>query len=101
MRKAKGNSARVQRIITAALSGQLDEAQALELYQLGPEMVQLALLATVKRIAQQKAQIEQLQSQQDAISNSIGPSTPSGQRPIYTKPSNFQASSTTWRQERP
>ena len=47
MRKAKVNSAQAQRIITAALSGQLDEAQALELYQLGPEMVQLALLATV------------------------------------------------------
>ena len=86
MRKAKVNSARVQRIITAALSGQLNEAQALEIYQLGPEMVQLALLATVKRIAEQKDQIEQLQSKQDAISNSIGPSTPSGQRPIYTKP---------------
>ena len=41
MRKAK---AMVQRIITAALSGQLNEAQALELYQLAPEMVQLTLL---------------------------------------------------------
>ena len=69
MRKAKVNSAQVQKIITAALSGQLDEAQALELYQLGPEIVQLALLATVQRIAEQRTQIEQLQSKQDDISN--------------------------------
>jgi len=81
-----------QLIIGAAVAGELTEAQARQLYRLGPEAVCLALLAAAKRIAEQGAQITeqrvrmaQLELKLKATAQ-ISPSTPSGQRPIYTKP---------------
>ena len=60
-------------IIEAILNGTCTEAQSLQLARLGPEAVQIAVLAATERIAQLKGQ-------------SPHPSTPSGQRPVYTKP---------------
>ena len=70
--------ARVQTLVVAALEGQLTEAQAQELARCGPPLLEVVLLAAACRIAELKAKIEP--------SSRIDPSTPSGQRPVYTKP---------------
>lgn len=60
-------------IIEAILNGTCTKEQSLQLAQLGPEAVQLAVLAATEKFAQ-------LQDKDPH------PSTPSGQIPIYTKP---------------
>ena len=72
-----GTAKRLDAIIDAALRGQLDDAHARRLHDLGPEAVALALLATSQRIAE-------LQGQSHGQHPSA--STPSGMVPIYTKP---------------
>ena len=59
-------------IIEAILNGTCTKEQSLQLAQLGPEAVQLAVLAATDTIAQLKGQRPH-------------PSTPSGQIPVYTK----------------
>ena len=66
----------IQRLVEAAVIGQLTEAQAQQLYQLGPEAVTLGLLAASRRIAELQGQS---QTQQAC------PSTPSGMVPVYAK----------------
>jgi transposase len=80
-----GKEARTQAIIAMALQGELTKRQAEELYRLGPEAVALAMLAVAKRIAEQGVQITELESKLKAAGQ-LCPSTPSGQRPVYTKP---------------
>ncbi|MFN8575162.1 MAG: IS66 family transposase [Gemmatimonadaceae bacterium] len=63
-------------LLARALRGELDEAQARQLYRLGPEAVTLALLALTRRIAQL----------QPCGNASITPATPSGMIPVYSKP---------------
>jgi transposase len=63
-------------LVAALKSGTFDEAAAQQLYELGPHAVILALLAAARRISE-------LQAQTNA---GVGLSTPSGMRPIYTKP---------------
>ena len=68
-------------IIDAALRGQLDEALARKLHELGPEAVTLASLAMSRRIGEQGAPLARL----EGSNGSTSPSTPSGMVPIYTK----------------
>jgi hypothetical protein len=77
--------ARVAKLLLAALDGTLSEKQARQLAALDEDLGQLAWLAAAKRIAEQKDQIGQLKARIDGPAR-IDPSTPSGQRPIYTKP---------------
>ena len=72
-----GTATRLRVIIDAALRGELDEALARGLHDLGPDAVALAMLATAKRIAE-------LEGKDSAASAS--PSTPSGMVPLYAKP---------------
>lgn len=70
-------------IIAAALQGKITERQARRLHRFGPAAVALAMLAAAKRIGE-------LESKLNGSSPSpaqIDPATPSGQRPVYTKPS--------------
>lgn len=60
-------------IIEAILNGTCTKEQSWQLAQLGPEAVQLAVLAATQKFAQLKGQAPH-------------PSTPSGQIPVYTKP---------------
>lgn len=71
---ATGTAAQLQGIIDAALRGELDRAAAERLHAFGPEAVGLVLLAASQRIAELQAAAQPT------------PSTPSGMRPIYTKP---------------
>lgn len=73
----------LQRIIDAALRGELDQSMAERLHAFGPEAVGLAMLAASKRIAEQSTTIARLQNG----SATPTPFTPSGMRPVYTKPS--------------
>ena len=84
MRPGKANSIAAQRLIAAALRGELDKAQALRLCQQNPEVVALALLAAARRIAEQNARLAELQSQVPGQRPS--PATPSGMVPVYAKP---------------
>jgi len=72
-----GKASAAEALISAALRGQLTEAQARQLYREGPEVVTLALLAASKRIAELQAQ---------SRAQPASPSTPSGMVPIYAKP---------------
>ena len=58
------------------MRGELDEALARRLHELGPDAVALAMLATAKRIAELEGK--------DGTA-SAGPSTPSGMVPVYAK----------------
>jgi transposase len=69
---------RIRELLAAALDGQLSDEQAEELAGVDRRLVKLAFLAAVQRIAELKARIDGPAK--------IDPSTPSGQRPIYTKP---------------
>ena len=68
----------VQAILAAALDGTLTELQAERLAAIDHGLLKLALLAAAKRIAELRAKLEGPAK--------IDPSTPSGQRPPYTKP---------------
>ena len=89
----------VKAILAAALDGTLTESQADRLAEIDGQLLKLALLAAAQRIAEQgrtiskqgqtivekDAAIAALQTTVDAPA-AIDPATPSGQRPIYTKP---------------
>ena len=75
----------VETIVAAALAGELTEEQAEQLAAQAPEVIKLVLLAATRRIAEQSAEIAMLQSR-SAGPTKIDLSTPSGQRPLYTKP---------------
>jgi transposase len=68
----------VRTILAAALDGTLTKAQAERLAAIDPQLLTLALLAAAKRIAELRAKLEGPPR--------VDPSTPSGQRPVYTKP---------------
>ena len=82
----------VSPLVEAALAGKLTDEQAETLAALDDALVKLVLLATAKRIAEQGKQI----GRQDAAIAMLRakldgpqmphPSTPSGQRPVYAKP---------------
>ena len=82
----------VRAIFAAALDGTLTEQQVETLASIDSQLVKLALLAAVKRIAEQGTKI----AEQDATiidlkanlgaATAVAPSTPSAQRPVYTKP---------------
>ena len=69
---------RIATLITAALDGTLTEEQAKQLAGVDDELGKLAWLAAAKRIAELMAKTQGPPR--------IDPATPSGQRPIYTKP---------------
>ena len=69
---------RVATLITAALDGALTDGQAKQLAGVNGELGKLAWLAAAKRIAELLAKTQGPPK--------IDPATPSGQRPIYTKP---------------
>ena len=71
-------NARIATLITAALDGTLTEEQAKQLAGVDDELGKLAWLAAAKRIAELLAKTQGPPK--------IDPATPSGQRPIYTKP---------------
>jgi transposase len=75
----------LEAIIKAALSGTLSEEQATQLYSFGPEIVKFVLIAISKGCAELHEQVHQAKAKEDALHNTTGPSTPSGQKPIYTK----------------
>jgi hypothetical protein len=76
---------RIRALIDAAIAGRLTDPQAEELSALGKEVTKLVLLLTTRRIAEQDARIAQLEGRV-AVAAAGDPATPSGQRPIYTKP---------------
>jgi transposase len=77
--------AQIARLITAALDGTLTEEQAEQLAAVDHDLSKLAWLAVAKRVAEQNARIDELKAKLDGPPK-IDPATPSGQRPIYTKP---------------
>ena len=70
-------NAAMARLVAAALEGTLTDTQAEQLAALDPTLQKLAWLAAARRIAELKSKCRGAQ---------IDPATPSGQRPIYTKP---------------
>ena len=90
-----GTARTLRAIIDAALRGQLDEALARQLHDLGSEAVALAMLAASKHIAEQNAHL----SEQDTRLTELerkgsepfpSPSTPSGMVPMYRKPNTLK-----------
>ena len=71
-------SSTLESLLAVAVAGQLTELQWRQLHQLGPEAVCAVGLATGRRIAELQAKLDG--------AGQVSPSTPSGQRPIYTKP---------------
>ena len=69
---------RIRELLVAALDGRLSYEQAEELAHVDPHLQKLAWLAAAQRIAELKARIDGPAK--------VDPSTPSSQRPIYTKP---------------
>jgi transposase len=84
MRSTATRSEAIDKLVAALQSGECDAAAARELYTLGPDAVTLALLAAARRIAELQAQSP----------DGASPSTPSGMRPVYSKP-NATAGQTT------
>ena len=78
MRQLARMDADVEAIVAAALAGELTEDQAEQLAGQAPEVVKLVLLAAAERIAELRAKL--------TGPTRIDPSTPSGQRPPYTRP---------------
>lgn len=72
-----GTAKSVAELVDAAVRGELDQTQALQLCAECPELVTLALLAAGKRIAELEDKGGERRS---------SPSTPSGMVPVYTKP---------------
>jgi len=85
MPATQSQEARTRALMDAALEGRLTESQAEELSSLGPEVAKLALLLAARRIAEQGARISELRGKL-ALAGPASPSTPSGQRAVYTKP---------------
>ena len=89
----EGKDARIEALLAAALSGTLTDEQAEQLAALDGKLIKLVLLAAAKRIAEQGEKINQQDARIAELLAKLGgpakidPSTPSGQRPIYTKPS--------------
>jgi transposase len=77
--------ARIRALVAAALEGSLTDAQAEELAACSDELLKMVLLAAAQRIAEQNAHIATLESRL-MLDRTGDPNTPSGQRPIYTKP---------------
>ena len=71
----------VRGLVDAALRGELSEAQARQLYRLGPEAVTLALLAAGRRVAE---------LQNPANAHRPHPCTPSDMLAIYQKPNTHK-----------
>ena len=78
MDSAIGKDAQTRALVLAALEGQLSDQQAGQLAALDEALLKLVLLAAAQRIAELRARLEGPAK--------IDPSTPSGQRPVYTKP---------------
>jgi transposase len=68
----------LESLLAAATAGELTETQWRQLHPLGPEAVTLVGLAMGRRIVELQARLN--------AADSVRPSTPSGQVPIYTKP---------------
>ena len=89
---ARGSDPEIKAILTAALEGTLTETQVDRLAAIDPKLLKFALLATSKRIAEHTARITEkdtaIAAMQAKLAGppAIHPSTPSGQRPVYTKP---------------
>ena len=79
MRATQSQESRTRSLIDAALEGRLTDSQAEELSSLGPEVAKLALILAARCIAELRGKL--------ALAGPASPSTPSGQRPVYTKPS--------------
>ena len=79
-----GTDAEAKKLVAAALSGQLTDAQSDALAGLSPEVLGLALLAASKRIAEQDGRIAELESKLH-VAAAGDPATPSGQKPLYAK----------------
>jgi len=93
MASARAKLTPTQALVEAALRGKLTKAQARQLYQHGPEVVTLALLAASKHIAQQNAliteqgaRLAELWRQASSPGQTPSPSIPSGMVPPYAKP---------------
>jgi len=71
-------NARIATLVTAALDGTLTDEQAEQLAAIDRDLIKLAFLAAAKRVAELQAKL--------GGPPKIDPATPSGQRPIYTKP---------------
>ena len=74
-----GTDAEVKAIIQAALKGEMKESQARKLAALDSVLIQFALLAMANRVAVLQAAL--------GSAKATDPATPSGQMPIYSKPS--------------
>lgn len=87
-----GNDTEVTAILAAALEGALSEPQVDRLAAIDPQLVKLALLAVTQRVAEQGRKIAEQDAAIAALQAKLGetttvhPSTPSAQRPVYTKP---------------
>jgi transposase len=79
MESALSRDARIRTLIEAAIAGKLTDAQAEALSASGPEATKLALLLAARRIAELQSQL--------ILAGPNHPSTPSGQKPPYVKPS--------------
>lgn len=75
----------VQAIFAAALQGALTQQHVERLAAIDADLLKLALLAAAKRVGEQNARIAELEAQLRGPVP-IHPSTPSSQRPVYTKP---------------
>ncbi len=80
-----GTDAEAKRLVVAALGGQLTDEQAEALAALDQDLLKLVLLVMAKQIAEQDGRIAELESKLQVAA--VGdPATPSGQKPLYTKP---------------
>lgn len=77
--------ARIESLLAAALDGTLTDQQAQQLAEADRDLLKLAWMAVARRIAEQNQRIDQLQARLGGPPK-LDPATPSGQRPIYTKP---------------
>lgn len=75
----------VAALVGAALDGTLTERQAQRLAAIDRDLIKLAFLAAARHVAEMNAKIAELQARLGGPLR-IDPATPSGQRPIYTKP---------------
>ena len=87
-----GTDAKAKELVAAALTGRLTDVQSKELAALSPEVLSLALLAASKRIAEQDGRIAEQDGRIAELESKLkvaaldDPATPSGQKPLYTKP---------------